>query len=140
MLEQERYKAMVSTAHPLATDIGIDVLRKGGNCIDSAIAVAAALNVVDMANTGIGGDAFALVFLQKEGRVVALNASGRAPYNASIEEYKKRGLSTVPERGPLSVTTPGALSGWVTLHDRYGTMPFKELLQPAIALAKVFLE
>ncbi len=130
------YKAMVATAHPLATEVGISVLRDGGNCVDAAVAVAAALNVVDMGNTGLGGDVFALAYFKKEGRVVGLNASGRSPFAASIEEMKKRGLSSIPERGPLPITTPGALSGWVALHERYGTMPFGKLLQPAITLAK----
>ena len=132
---RKRFKAMVSTAHPLATQIGIDVLREGGNCVDAAIAVAAALNVVDMGNTGIGGDAFALVFFREEGHVTSLNASGRSPFDASIEEYKKTGHFAIPERGPLSVTTPGALGGWTMLHERYGAMPFAKLLQPAIKLA-----
>lgn len=127
---------MVATAHPLATEVGLDILKEGGNCVDAAIAVAAALNVVDMSNTGIGGDAFALMYFKEENRVIGLNASGRSPFGATIETYKERGLSEIPERGPMAVTTPGALSGWVMLHERYGTMPFKELLRPAIALAR----
>jgi len=134
--EANKYRAMVSTAHPLATQIGIDVLKEGGNCVDAAIAVAAALNVVDMGNTGIGGDMFALVFFREKRRVIGLNASGRSPFGASIEAYKKRGHFAIPERGPLSVTTPGALSGWAMLHERHGTLPFEKLLRPAIALAK----
>lgn len=133
---RSKYNAMVSTAHPLATDIGIDVLERGGNCVDAAIAVAAALNVVDMSNTGIGGDAFALVYFRSEGRVIGLNASGRSPFAANIEEYKKHGWFSMPERGPLSVTTPGALSGWTMLHERWGTMSLEELLRPAIKLAR----
>ncbi|MBI5118049.1 gamma-glutamyltransferase [Candidatus Poribacteria bacterium] len=136
MTGSKEYRAMVSTAHPIATETGINVLRQGGNCVDAAIAVAAVLNVVDMGSTGVGGDAFALVFFRKEGKVVGLNASGRAPFEATIEAYKARGLSFMPESGPLSITTPGALSGWVMLHERYGTMPFGDLLKPAIKLAK----
>lgn len=136
MTDSPTFKAMVATAHPLATETGMNILSQGGNCVDAAIAVAAALNVVDMGNTGIGGDMFALVYFKNEGRVVGLNASGRSPFAATIEEYKKRGLTNVPERGPLPVTTPGALSGWVMLHERYGTMPFQKLLEPAIRLAK----
>ena len=131
-----KYRAMVSTAHPLATRIGTDVLERGGNCIDAAIAVAAALNVVDMSNTGIGGDAFALVYFQSEGKVIGLNASGRSPFAASIDAYKKHAQFGMPERGPLSVTIPGALSGWALLHERWGTIPFEKLLRPAIKLAK----
>lgn len=130
------YEAMVSTAHPLASEIGIDVLKDGGNCVDAAVAVAAALNVVDMSNTGIGGDAFALVYFRSEGHAIGLNASGRSPFKASIKEYRKRGRYSIPERGPLSVTTPGALSGWAMMHERYGTIPFEKLLRPAIRLAK----
>ena len=136
MSEPKGYKAMVSTAHPLATGMGIDILKDGGNCVDAAIAVAAVLNVVDMSNTGLGGDAFALAYFQREGRVIGLNASGRSPFRASVKEYKKHGQFGMPERGPLSITTPGALSGWSMLHERYGTIPFEELLQPAIKLAK----
>ncbi len=111
------------------------MLEQGGNFIDAAIAVAAALNVVDMSNTGIGGDAFALVYCQEQGRVVGLNASGRSPFGAGIEKFRRRGRFSMPERGPLSITTPGALSGWTMLHERYGTIPFEKLLQPAIGLA-----
>jgi len=127
---------MVATAHPLATEIGISILKKGGNCVDAAISVAAALNVVDMGNTGIGGDAFALVYFKRDGKVFGLNASGRSPFAATIGEYARRGLHAMPERGPLSITTPGALSGWVALHEKYGTLPLENLLRPAIALAK----
>jgi len=136
MSPREAFNAMVATAHPLATETGIEILKRGGNCVDAAIAVAAALNVVDMSNTGIGGDAFALVYFREEGRVVGLNASGRSPFTATVEKYERRGHFAVPERGPLSVTTPGALSGWTMLHERYATMPFAALLQPAVALAQ----
>jgi gamma-glutamyltranspeptidase/glutathione hydrolase len=134
--DSQRFKAMVATAHPLATETGISILKQGGNCVDAAIAVAGTLNVVDMGNTGVGGDMFALVYFKNEGRVVGLNASGRSPYAATLDEYKKHGLTNVPERGPLPVTTPGALSGWAMLHERYGTLPFQKLLEPAIRLAK----
>ena len=136
MAPRKKYSAMVSTAHPIATQIGVKTLNQGGNCVDAAIAVAAALNVVDMSNTGLGGDAFALVYFQDEAKVSGLNASGRSPFGAGIEKYRRRGQFAMPERGPLSITTPGALSGWTLLHERYGTVPFGELLQPAIKLAK----
>lgn len=127
---------MVSSAHPLASQAGLDVLRAGGNAADAAVATAAALNVLDPSNTGVGGDMFALVYWAERGEVRALNGSGRAPAAATIEKYTGEGYAHMPEDGPLSVTVPGAALGWHALHAAYGTRPWTELLQPAVRFAR----
>jgi gamma-glutamyltranspeptidase / glutathione hydrolase len=129
-------RAMIACADPRAAEAGLDVLRGGGNAVDAAITVAAMLTVVDFANTGIGGDMFALVWMADDGAVRALNASGRAPRAASADFYRHRGYEAMPARGPLAVNTPGALDGWQRLLDRFGTRPLGELLAPAIATAR----
>lgn len=127
---------VVSSAHPLASQTGLDVLQRGGTAADAAVATAAALNVLDPSNTGIGGDVFALVYWAEDGSVRALNASGRAPAAATIDTYRDEGFDRVPEDGPLSVTVPGAVAGWRALHETYGTQPWRDLLQPAVGFAR----
>lgn len=127
---------MVSSAHSMASMAGVDVLKKGGNAIDAAIAVNAALNVTQSGQCGIGGDLFALVYTKKEGRVRFLNASGRSPVNADPDQLVKEGANHLPQRGIRAVTVPGCVDGWCTLHERYGTVPFSELLEPAVRLAR----
>lgn len=127
---------MVASAHPLASLVGVNILQRGGNAMDAVIAMAGALNVLDPAMTGIGGDVFLLYYSAKEQGVVGLNASGRAPYAATVEAYRAKGYTTVPVTGPLSITVPGALDGWVRALERYGTLPLSELLQPAIRYAE----
>ena len=127
---------MVASADRLASQAGIAVLKRGGNAVDAAIALAAVLNVVDFPMTGIGGDMFALVWKPEEGKVVALNGSGRSPYSATRDYYREQGLRSMPDSGLLAVNVPGALAGWVGLLERYGTMPLGELLQPAIRFAE----
>jgi len=127
---------MVASADRLASEVGIDVLKRGGNAVDAAIAMAAVLNVVDFPMTGIGGDMFALVWKPEEGKVVALNGSGRSPYAATRDYYRAQGHRRMPGRGLLAVNVPGALAGWADLLELYGTMPLGELLQPAIRIAE----
>lgn len=127
---------MVASADRLASEAGIGVLKRGGNAVDAAIAMAAVLNVVDFPMTGIGGDMFALVWKPEEAKVVALNGSGRSPYSATRDYYREQGLRSMPDSGLLAVNVPGALAGWVGLLERYGTMPLGELLQPAIRIAE----
>ncbi len=129
-------QAMIACADPRAAEAGLAILENGGNAVDAAIATAAALNVVDFANTGIGGDMFALVWMANEGEVAALNGSGRAPAAATREYLLRQGHETMPLRGPLPVTVPGALDGWRRLLDRYGCKSLGELLEPAIRLAR----
>ncbi len=128
--------AMVSSAHSMASMIGIDVLRSGGNAIDAAIAVNAALNVTQSGQCGIGGDLFALVYIKREGRVRFLNASGRSPASADPEQLVNEGAKHLPQRGIRSVTVPGCVDGWCTLNEAYGTAPLDELLRPAVRLAR----
>lgn len=126
----------VATSQPLAALAGMRMLLRGGNAADAAIAMAATLNVVEPMSTGLGGDAFALVYWAKERRVYALNASGRAPGRANVEAYRRRGLSRVPLRGMLAVTVPGSASGWCELLARFGTLGLDSVLVPAIAYAE----
>ncbi|MCH8883177.1 MAG: IS1595 family transposase, partial [SAR324 cluster bacterium] len=127
---------MAASIHPLASKVGIDVLQGGGNAVDAAVAMAAMLNVADAPMTGIGGDAFALIYWAREGRVVGLNASGRSPYGATREFFVREGYDAVPPLSIHAVNVPGALDGWVTMLERYGTRPLAELLAPAIGYAE----
>jgi len=126
---------MVATSQPLAAQAGVEMLRRGGNAIDAAVATAAALNVVEPMSTGLGGDAFALIYLAKSRELKALNASGRSPYAATPEAYRKMGCRQMPEKGIHSVTVPGTLDGWCRLLESHGTMSLGQVLAPAIKLA-----
>lgn len=123
-------KGMVATSQPLAAQAGLEMLKKGGNAIDAAIATAACLTVVEPTSNGIGGDAFALVWT--EGKLHGLNASGPAPQKISIEAVKRRGHQEMPMNGVIPVNVPGTPSAWVELSDRFGKLPFADLLIPAI--------
>ncbi|HEX6729046.1 MAG TPA: gamma-glutamyltransferase [Pyrinomonadaceae bacterium] len=127
---------MVASSQPLASQVGIDVLKRGGNAIDAAIAMAATLNVTEPMMTGIGGDAFALVYWSKTRELKGLNASGRAPRALTRDYFAKKGIKSVPSAGMESITVPGAFDGWVTLLEKYGTMKLSDLLAPAIAYAE----
>ncbi len=127
---------MVCTSHPLAAQVGLEVLRKGGNAVDAAIATNAALGVVEPMSCGIGGDLFALVWDNRTKTLHGLNASGRSPYNATREYFAKKGLKEIPEMGPLTWSVPGCVDGWDHLRKRFGTMGFKELLAPSISYAE----
>jgi len=127
---------MVATSHPLAAQIGLEVLRKGGNAVDAAIATNAALGLMEPMSCGIGGDLFALVWDAKSKRLYGLNASGRSPYAATRVSFAKRGLKQIPAEGPLSWSVPGAVDGWEALRSRFGTRPLAELLAPSIEYAE----
>ena len=127
---------MVASSQPLAVQAGIDILKKGGNAIDAAIAVASTLNVVEPMSTGIGGDAFALIYSKKDDKLHALNASGWSPKNLTMDYFKEKGLEKIPNTGILSVSVPGAVSGFAKALESFGTMSFKEVLQPAIHYAE----
>ena len=129
-------KGMVVSSQPLASQAGLEVLKRGGNAVDATVAVAAVLNVVEPMSTGIGGDAYILIYLAKSGEIKALNASGRAPYAATLDYFRRKGITRIPDTGMLPVTVPGALDGWAAVVERHGTMSLKELLQPAIAYAE----
>jgi gamma-glutamyltranspeptidase/glutathione hydrolase len=127
---------LVATSQPLASVAALRVLQDGGNAVDAAIAAAAVLNVVEPMATGIGGDVFALVFMQQDGKPVGLNGSGWAGSKASVEFFRKRNLAEVPPTGMQSVTLPGAVAGWYKLHQRYGKLPMSRILRPAIEYAE----
>lgn len=129
-------RGIVATSQPLAAQAGVSMLLQGGNAIDAAIAAAAALNVVEPMSTGLGGDVFALVYLSKSNELKALNASGRAPYAASLETLRNLGYQKMPATGIHTVTIPGALDGWHSLLEKYGTMNLAQVLTPAIELAE----
>lgn len=127
---------MVATSHPLATQIGIDILKKGGNAIDAAIAANAALGLMEPTGCGIGGDLFAIVWDAKTKKLFGLNASGRSPKNLTIEYFEEQGLDKIPSLGPLPVSVPGAVDGWFELHNKFGSLEMNEILAPAIFYAE----
>lgn len=126
---------MAATSQPLATQAAIDILKRGGTAVDAAIAANAVLGLVEPTGSGIGGDLFAIVWHADERRLYGLNASGRSPAALTPDEFKTRDLDFVPSLGPLSVSVPGAVDGWYTLHERFGHVPMPELLAPAIQYA-----
>lgn len=127
---------MVATSQPLASAAGLRILQQGGNAVDAAVAAAAVLCVVEPMMVSPGGDLFALVWDAKKKELKALNASGRSPKAASIDEMKKRGFTKTPQDGIHTVTVPGAVDGWAKLLERYGTMKLSQVLQPAIEYAE----
>ncbi len=127
---------MTVSSQPLATQAGLDVLKRGGNAIDATVCMAAVLNVVEPMSTGIGGDAFILIYLAKNRAIQALNASGRAPYASTLDYFTEKKIDAIPDCGMLPVTVPGALDGWALVTERYGTMSLAELLLPAIRYAE----
>ncbi len=129
-------QGMVAASQPLATLSGYKILAMGGNAIDAAVAMVCTLSVVEPFSVGIGGDAFALIYLAKAKQLIGMNASGRAPYGASLEWFYRQGWKEIPERGILSVTVPGALRGWHQLLERYGTMKLSDVLGDAIYYAE----
>ena len=129
-------RAVVSGGHPLAVQTGLRVLMEGGNVVDAAVAASAVLAVARPHMTGLGGDLFCQIYLQREGRVVAINASGPAPKAASIDFFRQRGAAHVPMHGPLAVETPGCVAGWATALERFGTIPLSHLLRYAVEYAE----
>ena len=127
---------MVATSHPLATQIGLDILKNGGNAIDAAIAANATLGLMEPTGCGIGGDLFAIVWDGKTKKLYGLNASGRSPKNLSIDYFEKMGMTKIPSHGPLPVSVPGAVDGWFELHEKFGSKTMTEILAPAIDYAK----
>ena len=127
---------MVATSHPLATQVGLDVLKKGGTAIDAAIAANAAIGLMEPTGNGIGGDIFAIIWDANTQQLYALNGSGRSPKSLSIEWLKENGYSSIPAYGPLPVSVPGAVDGWFEMHQRFGRLSMGEVLQPAIDYAR----
>jgi gamma-glutamyltranspeptidase/glutathione hydrolase len=127
---------VVATSQPLASAAGLEVLRQGGNAIDAAVAAAAVLSVTEPHMTGIGGDMFAIVWLAREQKLVALNASGRAGSLMTRETLMARGFRSGSQQGVMSVTVPGALAGWELLLRTHGRRTLAQVLQPAISYAR----
>ena len=132
------HRGVVATSQPLAALAGLDILKKGGNAIDAAVATAAVLTVVEPHSTALGGDMFAMVYLESEKKLVGLNGSGRSAYGMTLDDLKMRldeqGMDRIG--GIYSVSVPGAVAGWFTLLEEYGTMAMAEVLKPAIYYAE----
>ena len=126
---------MAATSHPLATQTALDVLKDGGNAIDAAIAANAVLGLVEPTGCGIGGDLFAIVWIEEDKKLYGLNSSGPASQDMTIEKLKAMGVDKIPPFGPLPVTVPGAVAGWTALHKRFGNKSFEELFNNAIYYA-----
>lgn len=128
---------VAATSHPRATLVAIDILRKGGSAVDAAIAANATLGVVEPTANGIGGDAFCLMWDPALGKVVGLNGSGHSPAGLSLDTLRaKSPRGRVPFHGAAAVTVPGAVDAWWTMHQRYGKLPWKDLMQPAADVAE----
>ena len=127
---------MVAAAHPQAVRIGVEILKQGGSAVDAAIAVNAALGFLEPTANGIGGDLFAIVWDAETGRLYGLNASGRAPASLTADKVPAEEDGTIPLYSPYAWTIPGTVDGWFTLHEKFGALPMKELLAPAIRAAR----
>jgi gamma-glutamyltranspeptidase/glutathione hydrolase len=127
---------MVCAAQPLAVQVGLDVLKQGGTAVDAAIAVNACLGLMEPTSNGLGGDLFALVWDPKTKKLHGLNASGRAPLALTAEKVPPDSDGTVPLYSPYSWTVPGCADGWFELHAKFGKLPMKDLLAPAIRYAE----
>ena len=127
---------MAATSQPLATQVALDILRQGGNAIDAAIAANAVLGLVEPTGNGMGGDLFAMVWDAENRQLLGLNASGRSPHDLTLDYFKKNDHTKIPSHGPLPVSVPGCVSGWFSLHDSLGSLPMKDILQPAIGYAR----
>ena len=126
---------MAATSQPLATQAAVAVLQAGGSAVDAAIAANAVLGLVEPTGCGMGGDLFAIVWDAKTQKLHGLNASGRSPRSLKLEWFKENGHAHIPALGPISVSVPGCVDGWFALHGRFGRLPMKRLLQPAIDYA-----
>ena len=129
-------QGMVASSHPLATQIGLDILKQGGTAVDAAIAANAALGLMEPTGNGMGGDLFAIVWDAGSNSLHGLNASGRSPKSLSREWFREHGFEKIPADGPLPVSVPGAVDGWFELHGRFGKLPMIKLLQPTIDYAR----
>lgn len=127
---------MVASSQPLASLAGLEVLKRGGNAVDAAIAMAAVLNVTEPNMTGVGGDAFAMVYWAKTKKLEALNSTGRAPKALTLDHFTAKKMTAMPMTGMEPITVPGAVDAWFTLLEKYGTMKFADLAAPAIGYAE----
>ena len=127
---------MAATSQPLATQVAIDILKKGGSAIDAAIAANAVLGLVEPTGNGMGGDLFAIVWDAKNKELTALNASGRSPKSLTLDYFLDNKMTKIPSYGPLPVSVPGCVDGWYELHGKYGKLTMSDILQPAIDYAE----
>ncbi|WP_028110498.1 gamma-glutamyltransferase [Ferrimonas futtsuensis] len=127
---------MAATSQPLATQVALDILKQGGSAVDAAIAANAMLGLVEPTGCGIGGDLFAIVWDASSQRLYGLNGSGRSPKSLTLDHFKSLGLTSIPPYGPLPVSVPGTVDGWFELHGRFGRLPMKSILAPAIDYAE----
>src|SRR5262249_35698890 len=123
---------MVCAGHPLASQAGISMLQKGGNAVDAAIATAAALNVVEPLMSGIGCDGYLMIYWRFDDRLSVVNATGAAPGASTRERFLRQGI---PMKGVLSVSVPALVDGWISAHEKYGSLSLAEVFAPAIDLA-----
>src|SRR5215831_11331435 len=128
-------RGIVATSQTLASQVGAQVLARGGSALDAAIAANATLGVVEPESCGLGGDLFAIYWDAKTGQLTAINASGWAPKELTIDFLKHLGLKEMPQEGIQSVTVPGCVDGWARLHKKFGKLPWNQLFQPAIYYA-----
>jgi len=133
-------RGMVATSQPLATQVGLQILKNGGNAIDAAIAANAAMGLMEPTGNGIGGDLFAIIWHEESGQLYTLNASGRSPrglsYDELMEILQKKGEDSIPAYDLLSVSVPGAVDGWFEMHERFGTVSMEEILAEPIYYAE----
>lgn len=133
-------RGMVATSQPLATQVGLQILRNGGNAIDAAIAANAAMGLMEPTGNGIGGDLFAIIWHEESRQLYALNASGRSPQNLSYDDLMEildeKGVNSIPSYDLLSVSVPGAVDGWFEMHERFGSTEMSDILSEPIWYAE----
>ena len=129
-------RGMVATSHPIASSIGLDILKRGGNAVDAAIAMAFSLPICEPQSTGLFGDVFAMVKPSNSNSIIGLNGSGKAPAKVSAENLRNKNFSVLPEDAIETITLPGAVAALESLNIKFGTMGLDELVQPAITYAR----
>ncbi len=133
-------RGMVATSQPLATQVGLQIQKNGGNAIDAAIAANAAIGLMEPTGNGIGGDLFAIIWHQETNKLYALNASGRTPlglgYDDLIKILDSKEETRIPPYDLLSISVPGAVDGWFSMHEKFGLLPFNEILEEPIWYAE----
>lgn len=127
---------MAATSQPLATQVALDILKQGGNAMDAAIAANALLGLVEPTGSGMGGDLFAIIWDAKTKKLYGLNSSGWSPKSLHLSYFKENNFKKIPAYGPLPVTVPGTVEGWFEIHKKFGKLPMKKILQPAIDYAR----
>ncbi|MEK7256062.1 MAG: gamma-glutamyltransferase [Bacteroidota bacterium] len=127
---------MACTSQPLATQVALDILKKGGNAMDAAIAANACLGLMEPTGCGIGGDLFALIWDAKTKKLYGLNASGRSPKSLTLSYFKEKNIGYIPPHGALPVSVPGCVDGWFEIHKKFGKLKMEEILAPAIGYAE----